>query len=38
MRFIGGCFVVTGMLVMAYNVVKTIRAKDGALEPVAEAA
>ncbi len=30
MRFIGGCFVVTGMLVMAYNVVKTIRAKDGA--------
>ncbi|WP_337840114.1 cytochrome-c oxidase, cbb3-type subunit I [Rheinheimera sp.] len=38
MRFIGGCFVVTGMLVMAYNVVKTIRAKEGALEPVAEAA
>ncbi|MFC4654464.1 cytochrome-c oxidase, cbb3-type subunit I [Rheinheimera marina] len=38
MRFIGGCFVVIGMLVMAYNVVKTIRAKDGALEPVAEAA
>lgn len=38
MRFIGGCFVVTGMLVMVYNVVKTIRAKDGALEPVAEAA
>jgi cytochrome c oxidase cbb3-type subunit 1 len=38
MRFIGGCFVVAGMLVMAYNVVKTIRAKDGALEPVAEAA
>jgi cytochrome c oxidase cbb3-type subunit 1 len=38
MRFIGGCFVVVGMLVMAYNVVKTIRAKDGALEPVAEAA
>lgn len=38
MRLIGGCFVVTGMLVMAYNVVKTIRAKDGALEPVAEAA
>ncbi|KKL01386.1 cytochrome-c oxidase, cbb3-type subunit I [Rheinheimera mesophila] len=38
MRFIGGCFVVAGMLVMAYNVVKTIRANDGALEPVAEAA
>jgi cytochrome c oxidase cbb3-type subunit I len=38
MRFIGGCFVVTGMLVMAYNVIKTVRAKEGVLEPVAEAA
>lgn len=38
MRFIGGCFVVTGMLIMAYNVIKTVRAKDGALQPVAEAA
>ncbi len=38
MRFIGGCFVVTGMLVMAYNVIKTVRAKQGALEPIAEAA
>jgi cytochrome c oxidase cbb3-type subunit 1 len=38
MRFIGGCFVVTGMLVMAYNVIKTVRAKEGALQPVAEAA
>ncbi len=37
MRFIGGCFVVAGMLVKAYNDVKTIREKDGALEPVAEA-
>ncbi len=38
MRFIGGCFVVTGMLIMAYNVIKTVRAKEGALQPVAEAA
>ncbi len=38
MSFIGGCFVVTGMLVMAYNVIKTVRAKQGALEPIAEAA
>jgi len=38
MRFIGGCFVVAGMLVMAYNVVKTVRAKEGALEPIPEAA
>lgn len=38
MRFIGGCFVVVGMLIMAYNVIKTVRAKDGALQPVAEAA
>ncbi|WP_333798222.1 cytochrome-c oxidase, cbb3-type subunit I [Rheinheimera sp.] len=38
MRFIGGVFVVAGMLVMAYNVIKTVRAKQGVLEPVAEAA
>ncbi len=38
MRFIGGCFVVTGMLIMAYNVIKTVRAKEGALQQVAEAA
>jgi len=38
MRFIGGCFVVAGMLIMAYNVIKTVRAKEGALQPVAEAA
>lgn len=37
MRFIGGCFVVTGMLVMAYNVVKTVRAKQGSIAPVAAA-
>ena len=36
--FIGGCFVVAGMLVMAYNVIKTVRAKQGTLEPIAEAA
>ncbi|MDZ7870886.1 MAG: cytochrome-c oxidase, cbb3-type subunit I [Rheinheimera sp.] len=38
MRFIGGCFVVAGMLVMAYNVIKTVRAKQGTLAPIAEAA
>jgi cytochrome c oxidase cbb3-type subunit 1 len=38
MRFIGGCFVVAGMLVMAYNVIKTVRAKQGTLEPIAEVA
>jgi cytochrome c oxidase cbb3-type subunit 1 len=38
MRFIGGCFVVTGMLVMAYNVFQTVRAKKGTLQPIAEAA
>jgi cytochrome c oxidase cbb3-type subunit 1 len=38
MRFIGGCFVVTGMLVMAYNVIQTVRAQKGTLQPIAEAA
>jgi cytochrome c oxidase cbb3-type subunit 1 len=38
MRFIGGCFVIVGMLVMAYNVIKTVRAKQGTLEPIPEAA
>jgi cytochrome c oxidase cbb3-type subunit I len=38
MRFIGGVFVVAGMLLMAYNVYKTVRAKDNALQPVPEAA
>lgn len=32
MRFIGGCFVVTGMLIMAYNVYRTIAAEQGSLE------
>jgi cytochrome c oxidase cbb3-type subunit 1 len=31
-RFIGGCFVVLGMLFMAYNVYKTIRSKELALQ------
>ncbi|MCD1600131.1 cytochrome-c oxidase, cbb3-type subunit I [Rheinheimera aquimaris] len=38
MRFIGGMFVVTGMLLMAYNVYKTVRAKDESLQPVPAAA
>ena len=39
MRFIGGVFVVTGMLLMAYNVFRTVRApKDTAFEPVPVAA
>jgi cytochrome c oxidase cbb3-type subunit 1 len=38
MRFIGGCFVVTGMLVMAYNVIQTVRAQKGTLQPIAGAA
>ena len=38
MRFIGGVFVVTGMLLMAYNVYKTVRAKDESLQPVPAAA
>lgn len=32
MRFVGGLFVVAGMLLMAYNVYKTIGAKEGSLE------
>ncbi|HEY0922300.1 cytochrome-c oxidase, cbb3-type subunit I [Rheinheimera pacifica] len=38
MRFIGGVFVVAGMLLMAYNVYKTVRAKDESLQPVPAAA
>ena len=30
-RFIGGCFVVTGMLIMAYNTWKTVRAPKGSI-------
>lgn len=29
-RFLGGCFVVTGMLLMAYNCYKTITSEDKA--------
>jgi len=38
MRFIGGVFVVTGMLIMAYNVYKTVSSKHTAAQPVAAAA
>ena len=27
-RFLGGCFFLTGMLIMAFNVIKTVRAKE----------
>ncbi|MGB1300971.1 MAG: cytochrome C oxidase Cbb3, partial [Pseudoalteromonas tetraodonis] len=32
MRFLGGVFIVTGMLVMAYNVYRTVSAKNNSLE------
>ncbi|USD39621.1 MULTISPECIES: cytochrome-c oxidase, cbb3-type subunit I [Ferrimonas] len=35
-RFIGGVFFVTGMLLMAYNVYRTIKAPDGSLQGEAE--
>ena len=34
MRFIGGILVVAGFLLMAYNMFKTIYAKDGSLKPI----
>jgi cytochrome c oxidase cbb3-type subunit 1 len=34
-RFVGGVFVVAGFLLMAYNMFKTIYAKDDSLKPVA---
>jgi cytochrome c oxidase cbb3-type subunit I len=34
MRFIGGVFVITGMLLMAYNVYKTVRSKDEVAQAV----
>jgi len=37
-RFIGGVFFVTGMLLMAYNVFKTISAADHSIKADAEAA
>ncbi|SDJ27779.1 cytochrome c oxidase cbb3-type subunit 1 [Ferrimonas sediminum] len=35
-RFVGGLFFVTGMLLMAYNVYRTIKAPDGSLQDEAE--
>ncbi|MGL5288610.1 MAG: cbb3-type cytochrome c oxidase subunit I, partial [Aeromonas sp.] len=37
-RFLGGCFFVTGMLLMAYNAYRTITAPKGSLMPMAEPA
>ncbi len=34
MRFLGGVLVVTGFVLMAYNMFKTISAKDGSLKPI----
>ncbi|WP_448549997.1 cytochrome-c oxidase, cbb3-type subunit I [Thalassotalea fusca] len=34
MRFLGGCLVVAGMVLMAYNMFKTIAAEDGSLKRV----
>ncbi|MFT7007355.1 MAG: cytochrome c oxidase cbb3-type subunit 1 [Colwellia sp.] len=36
-RFLGGVLVVSGFLLMAYNMFKTIGAKDGSLKPAEEA-
>jgi len=36
-RFIGGCFFVTGMLIMAYNVFRTVKAPNESLPALAEA-
>ncbi len=36
-RFIGGCFFVTGMLIMAYNVFRTVKAPKESLPALAEA-
>jgi len=36
-RFLGGVLVVAGFLLMAYNMFKTIGAKDGSLKPIDEA-
>jgi len=32
MRFLGGVFIVAGMLIMAYNVYRTVSAKNNSLE------
>jgi cytochrome c oxidase cbb3-type subunit 1 len=34
MRFLGGVLVVIGFVLMLYNMIKTIYAKDGSLEPI----
>ncbi|WP_298774243.1 cytochrome-c oxidase, cbb3-type subunit I [uncultured Shewanella sp.] len=36
-RFIGGCFFLTGMLIMAYNVIRTVKAPKDSLPALAEA-
>ena len=36
-RFLGGCFFVTGMLIMAYNVLRTVYAPKDSLPAIAEA-
>ncbi|MCL1125989.1 cytochrome-c oxidase, cbb3-type subunit I [Shewanella surugensis] len=36
-RFIGGCFFLTGMLIMAYNVIRTVNAPQDSLPALAEA-
>jgi len=37
MRFLGGVFIVTGMLIMAYNVYRTVTAKKDSLQLDADA-
>jgi len=37
-RFVGGCFVVAGMLIMAYNTYRTVSAPKGSLVPEPAAA
>ena len=36
-RFIGGCFFLTGMFIMAYNVISTVKASKDSLPAIAEA-
>jgi len=36
-RFLGGCFFLTGMLIMAYNVIRTVKASKDSLPALAEA-
>lgn len=37
-RFIGGCFFVIGMLLMAYNTIRTVFAPSGSLKPIEQPA